>query len=218
MTEDENIALRQRLLDGLERIAAAVREDARRGAAPFGLNVAQDAILRILRARPGGLRIRALAGHLGVRQPTITDSVNALERKGLVARHADPSDARATIVKAEPRALPEQARASSAVAAALEDLSSAECAGLLRTLIKLIRGLQRRNAIPPQRMCVTCKYFRPNVYPDGDAPHHCALVNAPFGDRALRLDCPEHEEAEPAEAAQAWQIFQSRAHLLEARE
>ncbi|HET6378480.1 MAG TPA: MarR family winged helix-turn-helix transcriptional regulator [Methylocella sp.] len=218
MAENENNALRQRLLDGLERIATVLREDSRRGAAPFGLNVAQDSILRLLRTRPSGLRIRALAGQLGVRQPTITDSVNALERKGLVARHADPSDSRATIVKAAPHALPERARVRSAVAAALEDLSSAECAGLLRTLIKLIRGLQLRNAIPPQRMCVTCKYFRPNVYPDGDAPHYCALVNAPFGDRALRLDCPEHEEAGPAEAAQSWQIFQSRAHLPEARE
>jgi hypothetical protein len=77
----------------------------------------------------------------------------------------------------------------------------------LQILIKLIRGLQLRDAVPPQRMCVTCKYFRPNMYPGAAAPHHCAFVNAAFGAAALRLDCSDHEEAGAAEAARNWEIF-----------
>ena len=61
----------------------AMRAEVRRSAGSRGLNPAQDAILRMLLARPLGLRVRVLAGHLGVRQPTVTDSVIALERKGL---------------------------------------------------------------------------------------------------------------------------------------
>lgn len=208
MTDEKTPDLRERLLDGIERIAVVIRSDAWRQAVPHGLNPAQGAILRVLVGRPGGLRVHALAEHLGVRQPTVTDSVIALERKGLVRRHTDPADARATIVKAMPGALAQPAaKIRSNAAAALADLSEAEQVSLLKILIKLIRSLQLHGAIPPQRMCVTCKYFRPNAHPEAKAPHHCAYVDAPFGDRALRLDCAEHEAAETAEVARAWDVF-----------
>jgi DNA-binding MarR family transcriptional regulator len=195
-------------MDGLDRVASAMRAEVRRSVASRGLNPAQDAILRILLARPAGLRVRVLAGHLGVRQPTVTDSVIALERKGLVRRQADPADARATIVKVTPAALGQPTAAVASLAAAtLADLSEAEQVSLLKMLIKLIRSLQLRQAIPPQRMCVTCKYFRPNVHPEAAEPHHCAFVDAPFGNRALRLDCAEHEQAGAPEMAGSWNAF-----------
>ncbi|MGH6795275.1 MAG: MarR family winged helix-turn-helix transcriptional regulator [Methylocella sp.] len=204
----EPIALRERLLDGLERLASVMRADVRRSAAPRGLNPAQDAILRLLLARPAGVRVSALAGHLGVRPPTVTDSVIALERKGLVCRQSDPSDARAIVVRVTPDARPQKAPDEpSHTAAALAELSETEQIQLLKTLIKLIRSLQLRQAIPPQRICVTCKYFRPNVHPEPEAPHHCAYVDAPFGDRALRLDCAEHEQAVAPEMARNWNAF-----------
>lgn len=204
----ETRELQARLLEGLERVASVLRADARKTSAPYGLNPAQDALLRLLLGRPAGLRVRALAEHLGVRQPTVTDSAIALERKGLVRRHADPADARATVVKATPEAsLQRGMKMSSQAADALADLSEAEQISLLKILIKVIRSLQLHGAIPPQRLCITCKYFRPNVHPEPDAPHHCAFVNAPFGDRALRLDCAEHEPAGTAEAARNWDAF-----------
>jgi DNA-binding MarR family transcriptional regulator len=203
----ETTALRDRLIDGLDRFASAMRAEVRRSVASRGLNPAQDAILRLLLARPAGLRVRVLAGHLGVRQPTVTGSVIALERKGLVRRQADPADARSTIVKVTPEALAPATAVPSLAAAALADLSEAEQASLLKTLIKLIRSLQLRHAIPPQRICVTCKYFRPNVHPEAAEPHHCAFVDAPFGNRALRLDCAEHGQAGAPEMARNWNAF-----------
>ncbi len=198
-------------MDGLERIALVMRADARRSAAELGLNAAQAAILRLLERRPSGLRVQELARHLSVRQPTVTDSLFALERKGFVHRQSDSADRRAPIVRparaeVAPRHIPKTGAASQ-IAAALDGLSAAEQAGLLQILIKLIRGLQLREAIPPPRMCVTCKYFRPNMYPGAEAPHHCAFVNAAFGAAALRLDCPDHQEAGVAEAARNLEIF-----------
>ena len=214
----ETTALRDRLMDGLDRFASAMRAEVRRSVASRGLNSAQDAILRLLLARPAGLRVHVLARHLGVRQPTVTGSVIALERKGLVRRQADPADARATIVKVTPEALAQPAAAvPSLAAAALADLSEAEQASLLKTLIKLIRSLQLRQAIPPQRICVTCKYFRPNVHPEAAQPHHCAFVDAPFGNRALRLDCAEHVQAGPPEIARNWTAFMTPRPRQEAR-
>jgi hypothetical protein len=126
----------------------------------------------------------------------------------LVRRQPDPAGARCTIVKVAPQALAQPAPAATPIAAAaLADLSEAERASLLKMLIKLIRSLQLRQAIPPQRMCVSCNYFRPNVHLEAAEPHHCAFVDAPFGNRALRLDCAEHEQAGAPELARNWNAF-----------
>jgi hypothetical protein len=71
----------------------------------------------------------------------------------------------------------------------------------------MIQTLQERNEIPVARMCVTCRYFRSHVYADPERPHHCDYVNAPFGDRLLRLDCAEHAPAATAQAERNWKTF-----------
>jgi DNA-binding MarR family transcriptional regulator len=99
MTGMETTALRDRLMDGLDRFTSAMRAEVRQSVASRGLDPAQDAILRILLARPFGLRVRVLARDLGARHAVI-----ALERKGLIRRQADPADARAAIAKVTPEA------------------------------------------------------------------------------------------------------------------
>ncbi len=87
------------------------------------------------------------------------------------------------------------------------DLTPAEQGALLKGLMKLIRGLQVRGEIAVARMCVTCRYFRARTHADPDAPHHCEFVDAPLGDRTLRLECVDHEMAETAAQAAAWEGF-----------
>jgi hypothetical protein len=62
----------------------------------------------------------------------------------------------------------------------------------------MIGALQQRGEIPVSRMCPTCRFFRPHVHDDPVRPHHCAFVDAPFGDAQLRIECDDHEDA-PAE-------------------
>ena len=57
-------------------------------------------------------------------------------------------------------------------------------------------------------MCVSCRFFQPHAHPeDAERPHHCAFVDAPFGDRALRVDCPEHDAASADVVARNWAEF-----------
>lgn len=203
--------LPRRLRDGLERLATALRSDQWSAAGTVGLNPTQAHVLSFLAGRgEAGLRVKAIAGHLGVTQPTATDSVAALERKGLVSKQADASDARAVAVRAT-QAGRDAVRAiglsSMATDAALAALSPAEQAELLLLVTKLIRSLQLAGALPAQRACVGCRHFRANVHPGAEAPHHCAFVNAAFGTRDLRLDCGEHEPAEPSLQAATWRAF-----------
>jgi hypothetical protein len=52
MSGMETTALLDRLMDGLDRFASAMRAEVRRSVAPRGLSPAQDAILRMLLAPP----------------------------------------------------------------------------------------------------------------------------------------------------------------------
>lgn len=197
--------LPRRLRDGLERLATVLRSDQWSAANAVGLNPTQAHVLSFLAGRGNaGLRVKAIAEHLGVTQPTATDSVAALERKGLVVKQTDASDARALAVKvteAGRDAVRTIGLSTMATDTALAALPPADQAELLLLVTKLIRSLQIAGALPAQRTCVSCRHFRPNLHPDADAPHHCAFVNAAFGTRHLRLDCGEHETAEPSAQA-----------------
>lgn len=62
-----------------------------------GLTVAQAATLEAL--QPGPMRLGELAQRLGITPSTLTRNLARLESDGLVAREADPADARAARVK-----------------------------------------------------------------------------------------------------------------------
>lgn len=160
-----------------------------------GLSPTQADILRFVAGRAEGARLTAASAHAGVRKATASDAVAALERKSLVGKFADPSDGRATVLKVtnKGRQIAQEWPASFAPVIAM--LNPAEQEQLLELVVKMIRRLQQRGLIAPQRTCVTCKHFRENLSPGSDTPHYCAFVGAPMAERHLRVDCPEHESA-----------------------
>lgn len=209
-----------RLREGFDRLAAVSRSDLWSATSASGLNPAQAQAWALVAGRgESGLRVKDIASHLGVSQPTATDTLAALQRKGFVTRQADPDDARATIVRVTDTgraALSGLANAPSALGSALSMLTPGEQVDLLLLTIKLIRNLLIAGAIPAQRMCVNCAYFRPNIHSGAQNPHHCAFVNAAFGDRHLRLDCGDHERADPALQSANWLAFDQGAAPLQA--
>ncbi|PRH84792.1 transcriptional regulator [Labrys okinawensis] len=209
-----------RLREGFERIALVLRTEMWVAATEAGLNPSQAQVLSLLATRPAGLRPKEIASHIGVSPASTADTLSALVRKGLLFRDPDPRDARAVIIRTSPEGLSlgtSISRASHRVAAALGKLSPEAQANLLLTQITLIRQLQLAGAIPVQRMCVSCRHFRPHAHPGKASSHHCAFVNAAIGGRDLRLDCGEHEEADPAVQAATWATFISGSPPLQAQ-
>lgn len=195
---------------GLGRLSALWRAARWRAGADFGLNPTQGEILSRIAVRPE--RAAELAAHLGVTPASLSDSVSSLVAKGFATREPDPADRRAQrVVPTEKGA--EAARRLPAAPEALTEVIAAwpapERAALLRMLVRLIRDLQQAQAIPVQRMCLTCRHFRPYVHADAARPHHCAFVDAAFGDASLRLDCGDHETASAEDAAANWRRFES---------
>jgi DNA-binding MarR family transcriptional regulator len=65
-------------------------------AAGVRIDRAGGALLYMLLALGESVRVTGLADLLGVDAPSVTRKIQQLEREGLVARHADPKDHRAT--------------------------------------------------------------------------------------------------------------------------
>ncbi len=201
-----------KIVQALAKIALALRHRAWQRAWPAGLTPTQAQALVTLRDRPQGLRLSALADQLGVTPATASDAVAALARKRLVTKKRAPDDRRAVAVRltGRGRRLADEAVTwPDVLREAVDELESEEQAAMLRAFIKVIRRMQERGQIPVSRMCVTCRFFRPRVHADPRRPHHCAFVDAPFGDAELRLDCPDHEAEHPDEIERRWARFAS---------
>lgn len=198
--EDEQ-ELADRTLVALSKIGLALRSESWKDTVPRGLNPTQAQVLVVLKRAGAGLRLSDIADRLGVSAPTVSASVSALERKGLVRKRPADDDARAihiSLTRAGRAEAGKLAEWPDLLLGAVDVLDPAEEAVFLKALLKIIRELQERGRISPARICVTCRYFRPNVHDDTERPHHCAFVDAPFGDRNLRVDCADHEPAAPA--------------------
>lgn len=203
--------LTRQLRDGLDQICVVMRADQWAIAGTAGLNPTQAHVLTFIAGRgEKGARVGKIANQLGVTQPTATDSIAALLRKALLTKAPDPEDTRAVTVRVT-RAGRDIVRGIglviTATERALEMLTIREQTEMLGLVIKTIRALQITGAIAPQRMCVTCRYFRPNAHEDKRAPHHCAYVDAAFGAEGLRIDCDEHEALPEADQDVVWSNY-----------
>jgi DNA-binding MarR family transcriptional regulator len=204
--------LDKRVTIGLAKIGIALKQQAWAEAGGRGLTPTQGQVLALLRANPDGLRLGALAEQLGVTAATTSDSVTALQRKGLVTKEPMAGDGRGVIVLLTPTGTREAAAAAAwpdFLLEAVGELSTVEQAAFLRALVSMIRTLQEKGRIPVARMCVSCRFFRPYQHDDPARPHHCAFVDAPFGDGELRLDCPDFRTAPDEQAAQTWLAFRA---------
>src|SRR6266508_2560960 len=202
----------RRVMIGLTKIGLALKSRAWQEAGRRKLTPTQAQILALLRVRAAqhGLRLRELAAGMGVMPATASEALRVLVDKGLVRKARSGADARSLSVTLTARGRREADRVAGwpdFLVDAIEALSAVEQAVFLRGLIKMIRSLQERGEVPISRMCVSCRFFRPNVHADQDRPHHCAFVDAAFGDRHLRLECSDHHTAPAESAARNWSVL-----------
>ncbi|HXX76237.1 MAG TPA: MarR family winged helix-turn-helix transcriptional regulator [Nitrospiraceae bacterium] len=199
------------LVAGLERIGLAMKSRTWRREGRSGLGPLQRQVLAVLQSQPKHVaQVSQIAEELAVRLPTASEAVATLERKRLVRRRRSKSDGRVVTVELSAKGLRAGSgnpQKPSALITATATLSPREQASMLTALIKLIKSLQDQGEISVVRMCVSCRYFRPNRYDDPAKPHHCDYVNAPLGDMTLRTNCPEYESAPKGQADAAWAAF-----------
>jgi DNA-binding MarR family transcriptional regulator len=212
--DTDHAAVADQLTAGLAALSLALRSHVWREATPLGLTATQAQVLTLLHAAEAPLRVSGVAERLGVTLPTASDAVTAMAAKGLVAKARADDDARAVAVSLTDQgreALRELDRTPAFLAEAVRAMPDAVQGEFLRGLVMLVRTLQDRGDIAPQRTCVSCRFFEAHAHADAAAPHHCHFVQAPFGDRTLRLACREHQLGEAASLDVQWARFVSRA-------
>ncbi len=213
--EQAGFPLDQRLVVGLSKVGLALKSNAWNRGMEEGVSPTQAQIFTLLRGREGGLRLSAIAEALGITMPTASEAAGSLTDKKLLQRGCDPEDGRAVRLSLTKGGIELADRASDwpdFMLQAMATLDETERSVMLRALIKMIRNMQAAGKIPVQRMCLTCRYFRPNAHPeDAQRPHHCAYADVPFGDTSLRLDCAEHDAAPDEEKGRLWQSWLSGA-------
>lgn len=200
----------ERIMAGLAKLSLVMRHEAWRAAGSRGLTPTQAQILAILGGSTTPLGVKAIAQQLAVTVGTASGAISTLVAKGLVAKETDEADGRAIVLTLTTSGRQEAEQAAKwpdAMLHAIGALPRNEQAGLLRGLVGMVRALQEQGAVPTARMCVGCRYFRPNEYPDQPKPHHCQFIDAPIGDTDLRIDCDEMEPAAAEIQPVLWNVF-----------
>jgi DNA-binding MarR family transcriptional regulator len=195
LLDSSQTSLQHRVVTGLNKIGLALKSHAWQDAGQHGLTPTQGQILTLLRTQDR-MRLSALADSLGVTAATTSDAVSTLVDKGLVQKTKAADDKRAIAISLTPQGKQtalDIADWSDFLLDAVGELSEIEQAVFLRGLVKMIRKLQEKGQVSVARMCVNCQFFRAHVYADADQPHHCDFVDAAFGDRALQVDCADHQ-------------------------
>lgn len=199
-----------RIVTAIARIASVMRSGVWEFATSENLNPAQTEILQLLHARTHGVRLSWVAAQLSISAASASDSVASLVSKGLVRKARAEDDGRASALHLTAAGIEVAERIGGAVGFA-DDAASrlphAMQVQMLTGLFKLIAELQQSERFPALRACPSCRYFEANKYPGAAIPHHCALVDAPLPMAFIRIDCAEHEAAEPLTQQRNWANF-----------
>jgi DNA-binding MarR family transcriptional regulator len=205
-----SLSLPQALASALRRLTHLAHTSSWDQWAVQRLTPTQRRILDVVASRRESLTLSALARELGVTPATASDSVGALESKGLIQKRRSEVDGRALALM-----LTTEGQSSVTALAALPDpllnafdaLTPDEQEIFYRSAMKMIHGLQESGALPISRMCVRCQHFEPFRAAESGHPHFCHLAGSPLADRHMRLECPEHEAGDEATQNSIWERF-----------
>ena len=153
-----------------------------------------DALRYLGRANRFSRTPSSLTAYLGMTKGTVSQSLNALERKGLVTKKVEAGDRRQLRVDLTPkgRRLLEQDPIAGLMAGAGK-LPAAERRSLAQGLETLLAAALKRRGGRPFGLCRSCRYFQAND-PEG-APHRCGLLDVPLSASDSGQICVEQEPA-----------------------
>lgn len=158
-----------------------------------GLKPVQWEALRYLaRANRFSSTPGALTRFLSATKGTVSQTLIALERKGLIEKYPDPGDRRSVrlqLTHTGKEYLAEDPLHALREAAAV--LSAPAQASLNHNLRDLLARRLAINQGRPFGLCRQCRYFKNNK--EAAAPYHCTLLNLPLYDADADKICIEQE-------------------------
>lgn len=179
------------LLERLERLMRAEEYEA-------GLNPAQWEALRYLaRCNRFSNSPGALTAFLGATKGTVSQTLLALERKGMVSRMPRPGEGRSIQIvltdKGRDMLSRDPRRKIDAVASGLDsDIDTAMRQGVYALLQDRVTAM----GLKTFGLCRSCRHFRRLGSKDDPAgPHRCALLDLPLAEADTSRLCVEHQDS-----------------------
>lgn len=175
----------------LERLARVLQNEAH----SEGLKPTQWEALRYLgRANRFSRTPSGVTAYLGMTKGTVSQTLNALERKGLVAKRSDPQDRRqvALALTAKGRRLLARDPIDALLRGAVK-LSAEQRQSLAQSLQQLLTETLRHRGGRPFGLCRTCRHF--SAGDPAGSPHRCRLLEVPLTEEDGGLICAEQEAA-----------------------
>ena len=180
-----------KLIDLFDRLARVAGNDR----TTLGLNPVQwEALRYFARANRFSRNPSGLRQYLGVTKGTVSQSIIALEKKGLLKKVPDPRDRRGVEVRLT-------AKGKKLLAddplnrwqADLAVLPAAERKLLEAALERLLQAALHSRQREPFGFCKDCVYFA--RHHESGEPHFCRLLEAPLSDGDSQLICREQTPA-----------------------
>nr|MBS0036665.1 winged helix-turn-helix transcriptional regulator [Saprospiraceae bacterium] len=191
--ENQNSSIESKIIASLERVSQAFRVLLWNESKEFSLSPIQVQVLVFLLHHSAEKRkVSYLAGEFNVTKATVSDTVKTLDQKSLIKKEYEPHDTRSYIIHLtqKGREIAEQTSLfSKQIQVPIDQLDSEDKENLLLSLLSIIHHLNKAGVITIQRMCFTCRFYKPN---HNGQRHFCGLLNTKLADTELRLDCPEH--------------------------
>lgn len=172
-------------------LARALQSEARQQAVEHGLLPVHAQVLWFARAANRySNTLQALADYLGQTKGTVSQTVQLLERRGLLQREADAQDRRVTRLRptADGLALLDQIERDGTWRTALAALPAPEADCAARTLTELLRLWQTQRDGATFGVCRSCRHFQT----EGERRFRCGLTGEALSERDSRLICREH--------------------------
>ena len=173
----------------LERLSRLVQNDAHVG----GLKPTQWEALRfIARANRFSCRPGALTAYLGMTKGTVSQTLQALERKGLIEKKVAEGDRRGVklaLTKAGETLCAKDPLRD--LEASLGNMPESQRQALSDSLKALMKDMLIRRGGRAFGGCKTCCHFQHTH--DNGAPFFCGLLNEPLSVNDSEMICAEHE-------------------------
>lgn len=175
----------------MERLARILLNDSHAG----GLKPTQWEALRYLsRANRFSRSPGAVTAYLGVTKGTVSQTLSALERKGLITKATDQADRRGVQINLTRQgAKMLQHDPAISIETATRQMTAIDRAQLSASLEGVVLRLLRDRGGRPFGACKTCRHFKKSA-PKG-APHFCTLLGEPLTASDSQAICVEQENA-----------------------
>ena len=192
--DHQNQSTESRIVASLEKISQAFRVLLWQESRDFALSPIQVQVLIFLLYHSEEKRkVSYLEAEFNMTKATISDTIKALDQKGLIRKAYEPNDTRSYIMHLTEKGR-EIAKKTSLftreIHAPVDQLHADDKETLLLSLLNIIRHLNKAGVITIQRMCLTCAYYQPS---ENGQKHFCKLLNQNLQVTDLRIDCPEYE-------------------------